>query len=202
MTEQDEGLLAKLLAGIGRGSRADFESFYRLTVKKVLGLSRRILGEQQSAEDCAADVFLQVWKGAKDYSLLRGNPSAWLMVMCRTRAIDQLRRVANSARLADAFGADQESLGLAEVTPEMVASAFQAGTRLHDALSGLSRVQHQLIGLAFFKNLSHAEISTHTGLPLGTVKSHIRRGINAIRSSLESDGTRIEDMLHASQATH
>ena len=171
-------------------------------MKKVLGLSRRILGEQQSAEDCAADVFLQVWKGAKDYSLLRGNPSAWLMVMCRTRAIDQLRRVANKARLADALGAGQESLGLAEVTPEMVASAFQAGTRLHDALSGLSRVQHQLIGLAFFKNLSHAEISTQTGLPLGTVKSHIRRGINAIRSSLESDGTRIEDMLHASQATH
>jgi RNA polymerase sigma-70 factor, ECF subfamily len=200
MVEQNEERLVELLAGIAQKRHEDFELFYRITVAKVLSFAHRVLGEQHAAEDCAAEVFLQVWKNASHYSQERGTPSAWLMVMCRTRAIDRLRRSKKSALSTVPRGKEGDDFEFETLTPEAVLEAFQGETKLYLALEKLNSMQQQMIGLAFFKGLSHAEIASRTGLPLGTVKSNIRRGLISIRESLQLDRTQLEGMSYGTLA--
>lgn len=175
--------LVALLARIAKQDQRALATFYDETAGRVYGLALRIARSEALAEETSGDVYVQVWKNAASYDTERGHPLAWLMVITRSRALDQLRRV-------DPAESHAEPELLAEAVdendPRNLLAAVQEHGALHAALAGLPAVQRQLLALAFFQGLTHSEIAAHTRLPLGTVKTHVRRALQTLRATLET----------------
>ena len=166
--QQDENALAQL---------------YDLTVKRVYSLALTMTGNVDDAEEVVGDVYLKVWQRAAQYQAKRGPVISWLLITCRSTALDLLRqrrrraaREHTQAELPDISD---------EITAETLLNALQEGTLVHTALASLSAVQRRLIGLAFFHDMSHSEIAACVQMPIGTVKSHIRRGLQSLRQAIE-----------------
>ena len=178
----DAAPLIALLTKIARQDQNALAALYKRSAGRVYGLALRISRSEAMAEEITGDVFLQVWKTAATYSQERGHPLAWLMVMARSRALDALRRV-------DPAEAHPEPETLAEFlhhdNPQNLLAALQSGSALQAAIASLPPVQRQLLALAFFQGLTHSEIARHAALPLGTVKTHLRRALQTLRTVLE-----------------
>jgi RNA polymerase sigma-70 factor (ECF subfamily) len=178
--------LAALVASVAAGEQRALERFYRLTVGRVFGLALRIVRSRATAEEVAEDVYVQIWLSAATYDAQRGSPLGWALTICRSRAIDALRRVDSAIVDADPTerldAITQHGPGLQDLL-----QATQDNTALHAAVARLVPEQRQVVALAFFRGLTHAEISQAAELPLGTVKSHIRRGLAALREELGTD---------------
>ena len=178
--------LAVLVAGVAAGEQRALERFYRLTVGQVFGLAMRIVRCRATAEEVAEDVYVQIWHSAATYDAQRGSPLGWALTICRSRALDALRRAdraivdADPTERLDAI--TQHGPGLQDLL-----QTTQDNTALHAAMARLGPEQRQFVALAFFRGLSHAEISQAAKLPLGTVKSHIHRGLAALREELGTD---------------
>ena len=187
-TEKSSEPLADLTALIQRiagGDDAALESLYEFTVGKVYGLALAISKSREDAEEISCDVYTQVWVKAVDFDSSRGNPMAWLLMMCRSRALDLLRR--NQKHIVDVVedtGA-AESTGADLDTPDKLLAGMQDNADVTRALKSLTDVQRQVVMLAFFRGLSHAEVADALGMPLGTVKSHIRRALQSLHESLD-----------------
>jgi RNA polymerase sigma-70 factor (ECF subfamily) len=166
-----------------RQDEAAFGLLYEACVSRIYGLALRITRNAAQAEEVTEDTLWQVWREAPRFDATRGTAMSWLLTIARSRALDSLRArdpaesVEDAAELVDAHSANHEG-------PMDLIHATQTDHALHDALAKLDAQPRQLIALAFFKGLTHDEIAKHTGLPLGTVKSHIRRGINTLKTLL------------------
>lgn len=182
-TLPDTDPLAPLIAGIKRQDQAAFEQLYEFTADRLYGLSLRIVRNPQDAEDILSDVYLKVWQEPQRYDPARGSVLAWLLIMCRSRALDGLRK----HKYAPCVPLDSEVDDPVEPgpSPAEMLQQWQEGSRVQQALAQLNEVQRQLIQLAFFEGLSHGQIATRTGLPLGTVKSHLRRAQQSLEVLLE-----------------
>ncbi len=176
--------LARWIEGVARGEPHALEQLYEATVGRVFGLALRIVRTREAAEEVAIDVYHQVWRTAARYDALRGGPLTWLLTICRSRALDQLRR----EEPAQAHP-DPQSLAGAEALargddPQDLLAACQGHAQLAAALESLTALQRQLIALAFFRGLTHQEIAEHARLPLGSVKTYIRRALAQLRAVL------------------
>jgi RNA polymerase sigma factor (sigma-70 family) len=178
---------AQLQAWIRRVIRQDEAAFallYDACVSRIYGLTLRITRNAALAEEVTEDTFWQVWREAPRFDPGRGTAMAWMLTVARSRALDSLRArdpaelVEDAAELADAHTAQHGA------SPLDLLNATQTDHALHDALAQLDPQPRQMIALAFFKGLTHDEIATHTGMPLGTVKSHIRRGLATLKTLL------------------
>jgi RNA polymerase sigma-70 factor (ECF subfamily) len=175
--------LAVVMAGVAAGEQRALERFYRMTIGKVFGLALRIVRNHASAEEVAEDVYVQVWHGAATYDPQRGTPLGWALTICRSRALDSLRR-------ADKAIVDPDPTERLDAVTQLMPGlqdllqASQEHAALHAALTRLLPVQRQILGLAFFRGLTHLEIAATAYMPLGTIKSHIRRALVALRVEL------------------
>lgn len=178
-----DALLAGLILRMAAGEEAALGELYDATLGKVYGLALRITGRTDAAEDVAAEVYHQAWRQADRYDPERGRPLTWLMTMAHSRALDSLRRRDE----ADSHP-EPETLAEPEAAPRAdpldLLLCVERDAALQDALARLDPVQRQLLALSFYRDLSHQEIADHTRLPLGTVKSHIRKGLLALQSAL------------------
>jgi RNA polymerase sigma-70 factor (ECF subfamily) len=181
---------AQLQAWIQRVIRQDeaaFGQLYEACVSRVYGLALRITRNAAQAEEVTEDTFWQVWREAPRFDAVRGTAMAWILTIARSRALDSLRArdpaesVEDAAELLDAQHAQHTQHN---ASPMDLLNATQSDHALPDALAQLDPQPRQLIALAFFKGLTHDEIATHTGMPLGTVKSHIRRGLATLKTLL------------------
>ena len=136
-----------------------------------------------AAEDVAAETYLQVWRDASRYEPARGKVLAWLLTICRSRAIDSIRRRDEAQTSPDPDQLRSEESGSAEDPQDMLLLA-ERDSALHLALAELNAFQRQLLSLAFFRGLTHEEIAAHTRLPLGSVKTHIRKALRHLRTRL------------------
>lgn len=159
---------------------------YDATVGKVLALARVILRNHADADDVVCEVYEHAWSRAGSFDGSRGTALAWLLAMCRSRALDRLRRRRARSRTLEALGRDPREDLVAG--PEDILDCFQRGHAVHAALAALVPERRQLIALAFFAGLTHQEIAAELAMPLGTVKSHLRRGLSELRERLGSDG--------------
>ncbi len=188
-----EAALRALVSGIAGGDEADLGRLYDATAARVYAAALRLTGDRGAAEDVVSDTYWQVWREANRYNPARGRVIAWLLIICRSRSLDQLRRREPAFTVADPHslsGVEPDGM------PEPLAALFadrRAGA-LHAALQRLNATEQKLIGLAFFKGLSHQEIADHLGMPLGTVKTHIRRGIQTLREALNLPALAEEDV--------
>ncbi len=173
-----------LVQAIVNRDEAALGRLYDLTVERVYSLAHALTGNHADVEEVIADVYLRVWQRAGQYDPQRGPVIAWLLIHCRSLALDLLRRrrsrQSGEQRLASREVATEES-----VTAEQLLHLLQQGSAVHQALSQLPQIQCRMIALAFFKDMSHHEIAAAVELPLGTVKSHIRRGLQTLRRSIE-----------------
>lgn len=158
----------------------------------IHGMALRALGSSDDAEDVTQQVFVSAWTGRTGYRPTAGPLPAWLVGIARHRIADALARRQREARLAAAAAGAGALLPGASVVggAEPVHHDAQAEDRvvLLDELSRIDQPQRGIMELAFFHDLTHEQIAERTGLPLGTVKSHIRRTLVRLRSRLEVDG--------------
>ncbi|MDQ2879108.1 MAG: sigma-70 family RNA polymerase sigma factor [Pseudomonadota bacterium] len=174
--------LTEALVRTGAEDRAAFRDLYRLTATKLFGICLRICGERQAAEDVLHDVYLTVWRRAGAYEPGRASPITWLATIARNRAIDWRR--AQGVRRADSIDA---ALPLPDPAP-LVSETLEKDElahHLHDCLKELEERQRDAIGTAFFDGVTYAELAARKGVPLGTMKSWVRRGLAKLKDCLE-----------------
>jgi len=173
--------LAILISKIAKGCESALKKLYDNTISQVYGLAYKILSNKPDADEVALDVFKQIWNKALDYEPDRGSPSAWLITVTRSRAIDKIRsdakrRTTNKPLLTDSI--DNTPL------PDETASVREKRELIDKALSELTPKQRKSIELAYFNGLSQSEISELMNEPLGTVKSWMRTGMMRLREIL------------------
>ena len=175
--------LVSLLEGVTAGEQRALERFYRLTISRVFGMALRIVRCRATAEEVAEDVYVQVWRSAATYDAQRGSPLGWVLTICRSRALDSLRRADKA--IVDPDPTERLD-AIAELGPGLqdLLQATQEHAALHAALARLRPEQRQILGLAFFRGLTHTEIAAEAHVPLGTIKSHIRRALATLREEL------------------
>ena len=167
------------------GDQGALAEFYDDSSRYVFGLTLRILGDRESAEEVTLDVYVQVWKQASRYSPERGAVSSWLLNMARSRAIDRLRSKGRRQRAQEGpLDAVGEAADRAP-TPEESSLASERRRAVQSALGALQEPQREAIELAYFLGFSHSQIAERLGEPLGTVKTRIRLGMLHLRDSLQ-----------------
>lgn len=159
--------------------------FHDATLSRAYGIALRITRNPADAEEAAMDAYLQVWRDADSYRAELGSPLGWLLTIVRSRALDRLRRRDRAESHPEPDTLATELLA-PDDDPDELLHASARNSVLQRALAGLPALQRQLVGLAFLRDLSHGEIAELTALPLGTVKSHLRRALLCLRHDLEA----------------
>ncbi len=172
----DVALIERVYA---RDERAVGELYDRHN-RQLYNLIFRILRDRGQAEDVLQEVFVSLWTRVHTYEVSLGSPVAWLVRIARNRAIDRLRAAGTRTRAVESLA--QSSIEW--TTPEDRASAGEQGRAIASALGELPVEQRVLIEDAFFLGLTHAELAARHGIPLGTVKTRIRSGLQMLRQSL------------------
>lgn len=178
-----DSMLRELMAGVAAGSEPALLSLHNLTGDRLHRVALGILSDWEAAEDVVADTFAQVWRRSETYDAGRGQVLAWLTTIARNKAVDRLRQgkagAASLDELASALHPPDE-----DGTPSQAAAGHEHASRLRRAVRDLPSIQRRAIELAFFEGLSHAQVASTLGKPLGTVKTRIRAGLAAIRERL------------------
>ena len=178
--ERGEPRLGKLLQAVAQKDRTAFDAFYNATTERVLSLVLRITRQIDIAEEVVSDVYLQVWRQADRFDPARGNALAWLTILCRSRALDTLRKN-NSAPTSSAIPISEIPEAEADDLPQDLLIAVEQHSAVPAALEKLEPDQRQLLALAYFRGYSHSELAQFTGMPLGSVKTQLRRTISKLK---------------------
>ncbi|MGY1689051.1 RNA polymerase sigma factor [Geodermatophilus sp. SYSU D01105] len=186
--EPDDAEIARrFAAGDEQGLAWAYERF----AGQVHGMAVRAFGPGPDAEDVTQQTFISAWTGRAGYRPEQGPLPAWLVGVCRHKIADTWARRDRQRRTTEAAMAQAQSAP--DPGGPLVDTTVADRVLLLDELDQIGQPQRGIIELAFFEDLTHAQIAARTGLPLGTVKSHIRRTLERLRTRLEVDGA----ALHA-----
>ncbi|HYM28742.1 MAG TPA: sigma-70 family RNA polymerase sigma factor [Steroidobacteraceae bacterium] len=176
----DSAVLEALLGRCAHQDRSAFEALYARVAPMLLAVLLQMLKKRDLAEDVLQDVFVKVWQQAGQFDAIRGRPLAWLIAIARYRAIDVQRGARPTLVL------DESQLEL-EPQFQVPAPADSGGVRsaLLRCLELIAPPQRRCLMLAYEQGLTHEEIARALGEPLGTIKSWVRRSLQALRRCLE-----------------
>ncbi len=175
--------LKALLAACTLKDRKAFAQLYEMTSSKLYGVILRILVRDTWAQDCLQEAYIKIWNSADSYRPYLAAPTTWMATIARNQALDLLRRRRREVQMAE-----PEKLLEASDSKTMPLERLQQsdeGRRLNDCLEQIKSQQRQVIALAYFKGLTHEELASQTGTPLGTAKTWIRRGLEQLKRCLE-----------------
>jgi RNA polymerase sigma factor (sigma-70 family) len=174
------------LERIASQDSAALRQLYDATSSKLYAVAMRVVGNVEHAEDVLQEAYLTIWRVAGDYRAPLSPPMAWLGVIVRSRGLDFLRRRSSERALAgqpidevlsDTLAADQD-------TPMDAQDASEQAFALHECLRKIDVKQRQVVTMAYFRDLSHSELAEQLSLPLGTVKTWMRRGLDQLRTCM------------------
>ncbi|QGS31035.1 sigma-70 family RNA polymerase sigma factor [Cupriavidus metallidurans] len=177
-----------MLGRVALGDRLALRALYDQVVPKLFGLALRITRRRDWAEDVVQESFVSIWHHAADYRPQVAAPMTWMTTIVRNRALDCLRR-AHVARLASATSLEdtpEADLEDEHDGPVELAQASEQARALNRCLQRLDGQQREAVVLAYLQDLSHAELAARLRVPLGTIKSWIRRGLEKLRACLEA----------------
>jgi RNA polymerase sigma factor (sigma-70 family) len=179
----------QLIVLIDRVAQRDAQALrqlYDATSSKLYAVAMRVVSNKEHAEDVLQDAYLNIWRIAADYRASLSPPMAWMGVVVRSRALDFLRkrkaeRALGGVDIDDQFG---DGLDSEEPTPLDTSIASEQAWALHECLRKIEAKPREVLTLAYFRDLSHGELATQLSLPLGTVKTWIRRSLEQLRSCM------------------
>ena len=166
-TPQPDRELMELLDRIAAQEDSALKRLYERTSSPLFGLALRIVRNRDVAEDVLQEAFLSIWRGAGNYRASLSPPMAWMGLIVRSRALDALRK--RSSDRADLMN---------ELDDEL------AQTLEGDSPNPMDHKQREVVSLAYLRDQSHGELAEQLKLPLGTVKTWIRRGLEQLRTCM------------------
>lgn len=182
----DPTALRELLARVATGDKTAFRTLYDSTSPKLFGFALRILHRRELAEDVLQESFFAVWHSARDYRAHLSAPMTWMATIVRNKAFDALRGADHAVEI-DGNDFDAAVLRALEdpgATPAEALQMSRDARALADCMAELESKHRQLVGMAFFHDLSHSELAQQLALPIGTVKTWIRRSLERLRLCL------------------
>ena len=183
--------LQELLAATARGDHDAFAQVHERTHAHLYGVALRILGRHACAEDALQEAFVSIWRNAGTYRPnVNGQdiqPMTWLITIVRNKALDALRTRARrgETELDEQARDDHGAAGPSAL--DLLGAATEA-LHLHACLGALDGTHRQSLALAYGQGLTHTEVASQMGAPLGSVKSWIRRGLDKLRVGLQAQG--------------
>lgn len=174
--------LVSWIAAVVQHDESALLALYERTLNRVYSFAFSFVKNAEDAEEITEDVFLAVWHQADRYDDTRGTVMAWLMTLCRSRALDRLRSIRRQPSVTHALDDGVAEEGTVDELEWLV-----DGSKLAAALAHLPNTQREILMLAYFKGLSHSEIAETLQLSLGTVKTHIRRTLIELRREFGSE---------------
>lgn len=175
-----------LLNAVAKKDRSALSTFYDRHSAGLYGLALKILRDEALAQDVLQDLFLFLWESADRFTERRGSPVGWMMISCRNRCIDKLRQ--KERRQKRSVNLDETTLQSIEMNESESPLEFVHQKEVQKvvtrALEGLPEEQRVPIEMAYFKGMSQSEIAKDLNLPLGTVKTRIRLGMQKLKDSI------------------
>ena len=171
----------RLLSATAQGDRLAFEELYKHTAGKLYAVSLQMLRRRELAEDAVQEAFVRIWHNAGEYQQEKGSVLTWMTTIVRYRALDMLRAT-KSRRESDEDVEEAED----ENNPEKELYTERDRVLIDRCMALLEGQQREMIQLAYFRGFTHAEVCTHTGSPLGSVKTWIRRGLERLKKCIEA----------------
>ena len=183
--------LRRLLAAVALGDRKAFRTLYDATSPRLFGFALRILRKDELAEEALQDAFVSIWHAASSYQVHLSAPLTWMAAIVRNKALDAHRRLQAHGEAAFAPGDCDpvEALQDGGAGPQERAQLSRDALALATCMERLAGRQRQAIGMAYLHDLSHSEVAAQLSLPLGTVKTWIRRGLERLRDCLTKGET-------------
>jgi RNA polymerase sigma factor (sigma-70 family) len=181
----NRSLLTVALGRIPEGDRTALQTVYRLTSAKLFGVCLRILEDRSSAEDVLQEVFVTVWRKAADFDADRASPMTWLIAIARNRSIDRLRSERQNRRMEPIDEAAEVRDG--SPSAESALAGAQTNARLHSCLGALADHERAAMRAAFFDGNTYEELAQRMKVPLGTMKSWIRRAMVKLKACMEQE---------------
>ncbi len=179
----DELDLQTLIARIVNQDQSAFSALFKAMSVRVNSIALRITASAQLAEEVTEDTFFQIWRQAPRFDPSRGTATAWILTIARSRALDARRSIPPFDELPEFETEENRDYQHHGDLPDLL-SVVEQNQSLHCALKTLEPLPRQLIALSYFRGLSHEEIAGQVKLPLGTVKSHLRRAVIHLREVL------------------
>ncbi len=177
-----EATLETLLSATASGDREAFHKLYERSSGKLFGVLLRILKNRQMAEDALQDVYLKIWQKADAYSAEKGKPISWMATIARNRAID-IVRAARPHQTIDEPGDEEEMFKQSGQIAEGVDVADLESLRF--CLGEMKKDDRRYVMMAYYEGFSRDELAEQFGIPAGTIKTRLRRGLIALRACLE-----------------
>ena len=175
-----------LISLLGDGDAQALALFYDRHSRAAFSLAYRMMSERQAAEDLMQDAFIKIWRGAPSYRAGRGGVRTWILSIVRNQGLDQLRSHASRRRTQEKIEASAPRSQPNEPFAETWRNSQRAQVR--EALNTVPQEQLKILELAYFSGYTHVEIANLLGLPLGTVKGRMRRGLKRLRDHCEARG--------------
>ena len=163
---------------------AAFERLYDESNPLIFGLVFRVVGQRADAEEVVFDVYQQIWSQAGRFDGEKSSAAGWMVMIARSRALDYLRSAAFRRQSNTTAAEDAAPMRSESPAPDEVEFSRQRRVVVQSALRELPDEQRTLIELAFFDGLTHSELATKAGIPLGTVKTRIRSALGKLRGTL------------------
>lgn len=185
--DTSRALLSRAIARVANRDSDALKYVYRHTSAKLFGVCLRILNDREEAEDVLQDVYLTVWNKADRFDAEKASPITWLVSLARNRAIDRLRaRAARGGSAATAGVEEAEALPDGAPLASTLIEDEDDRRRLEGCLDQLDPKHAGAVRTAFFEGVTYEALANMLSVPLGTMKSWIRRSLISLRACLES----------------
>ncbi|MGV9279693.1 sigma-70 family RNA polymerase sigma factor [Streptomyces sp. NPDC003730] len=188
----------ELARGLAGADEEAFAAIYRRWGSLVHTMATRSLGDAHEAEDVTQQVFVGAWRGRHGFRPERGALGAWLVGITRRKIVDALAARTRRLSLIESVAQDTAPARHVQQAPDEILDRVL----LVDAMSRLPRAQREVLCMAFYEDLTQVQIAERTGVPLGTVKSHARRGLHRLRTAVDRGDTYDTGVTSATGATH
>jgi RNA polymerase sigma-70 factor, ECF subfamily len=178
-----------LIAQIAAGDRNALSRLYDRYARMIYAIAWKSLNSVEDCEEVVLDVFAQVWKIADRFDANKGSSEQWIFTLARSRILDRLRKLQRLNKVVTAAIADGKEIESATTSVDPLA-AVEIAERRQQVLTALARippVQREVIEMAYYQGLTHAEIAAAVGLSLGTVKTRLRLGLSKLRVGIEHE---------------
>ena len=184
--ESPDSQLIALLDRVAIADESALRELYDLTSSKLYGVAVRVVSNRDWAEDVLQEAFLNIWRIAADYKATLSPPMAWMALVVRSRGLDFLRRrtTGRADMMQELDDVISDTVAGDSPNPLDTTLASQQARALHNCLAQLEHKQREVVSLAYLRDLSHGELAEQLKLPLSTVKTWIRRGLEQLRGCM------------------